>query len=57
MTLGLMEGVVVIAARAFGNPAAVVAQQGRCKSATVEEQNDLIPRLQMLAHAGNKRGR
>jgi hypothetical protein len=28
MTLGLMEGVVVVAARAFRNPAAVVAQQG-----------------------------
>ena len=54
MPLGLMEGVVVVAARTLGNPAAVVAQQGGGKSAAVEKQNDLVPRLQVLAHAGNQ---
>lgn len=57
MALGLMERVVVVAARAFGNPAAVVTQQRRGKPAAVKEQNDLITGLQMLAHPGDKRRR
>ena len=54
MALGLMEGVVVVAARAFCDPAAVVTQQCRGKAASVEEQNNLIARLQMLTHPGDK---
>ena len=54
MTLGLMEGVVVVAARALGNPAAVVAQQGGRKAASVKEQDHLVARLQVLSHSGNQ---
>ncbi|MNY55012.1 hypothetical protein D3C86_1909490 [compost metagenome] len=51
--LRLMQGVIVIAARALGNPAAVMAQQGWRESAAVEEENHLIIGLQMLAHTAN----
>ena len=55
MVLCLMQGIVVIAARAFGNPAAVVAQQRRGKTPAVQKQNYLVICLQMLTHAGDKR--
>ena len=57
MALSLVEGVVVIAARALGNPAAVVAQQRRREAAAVQEQDHLVARLQMLAHAVSQRRR
>lgn len=57
MALSLVEGVVVIAARALRDPAAVVAQQRRRKAAAVQEQDHLVARLQMLTHAANQRRR
>jgi hypothetical protein len=44
----------MIAARTFGNPATVVAQQCRREASTVQEQDDLIACLQVLAHAIDK---
>ncbi|MNN42230.1 hypothetical protein D3C81_1563940 [compost metagenome] len=42
MMLRLVQGVVVIAARALGNPAAVVAQQRWREPTAVQEQNHLV---------------
>lgn len=42
LALMLVEGVVMIAALAFGDPAALVAQQRRGVTAAVEEQHHLI---------------
>ena len=42
MLLCLMQRVVVIAARAFGNPATVVAQQGRRKATAIKKEDNLI---------------
>lgn len=55
MVLCLMQRVVVIAARTFGNPAAVMAQQRRSKAPAVQKQNHLVIRLQVLTHTGDKR--
>ena len=42
MLLRLMQRVVVIATWAFGNPAAVVAQQRRRKTPTIKKEDNLI---------------
>ena len=42
MVLRLMQRVVVIATWAFGNPAAVVAQQRRRKTPTIKKEDNLI---------------
>ena len=42
MLLRLMQRVVVIATWTFGNPAAVVAQQGRRKATAVKKEDNLI---------------
>ncbi|VFS27166.1 Uncharacterised protein [Yokenella regensburgei] len=57
MLLRLVQRVIAVAARTFGNPAAVVAQQRRGESATVQEQNHLVIRLQVLAHTAYQRRR
>ena len=42
MLLRLMQRVVVIATWTFGNPAAVVAQQGRRKATAVKKEDNLV---------------
>ena len=45
----LVHGHACIAAAAFGNPAAVVAHQGRGKAAAVDEYQNLIAALEVFA--------
>lgn len=50
LTLVLMNRVIVVAALAFGDPTALMAQQGRRVATAIEEQHDLIIGFQMLMH-------
>ena len=57
LTMLLMQRVITVAALTLRQPAAVVAHQRRRKAAAIEKQQNLIIRLQVLAHLAQQRGR
>ena len=56
LALLLVQGIVTFAALTLRNPAAIMAEQRGRIAATVEKQQHLIIRLQMLAHFADQRG-